>query len=80
VYPKNPITQKGMIKDLLNFNANKINYLIEQGYEDASRCIGDVVRVLKQQAASSAAITQRNAVLQVLDEDGFSLSLFKSTY
>jgi NTE family protein len=80
VRPKNPITQEGMLKDLLNFKADKINYWIEQGYEDASRCIGDVARVLKQQAASRAAITQRNAVLQALDDDGFSLSLFKSTY
>lgn len=80
VRPKNPITQEGMLKDVLNFKADKIHYWIEQGYEDASRCIGDVARVLKQQAASSAAITQRNAVLQALDEDGFSLSLFKSTY
>ncbi|MDP3837521.1 MAG: patatin-like phospholipase family protein [Methylococcales bacterium] len=80
VRPKNPITQEGMLKDVLNFKADKIHYWIEQGYEDASRCIGDVARVLKQQAASSAAITQRNAVLQALDDDGFSLSLFKSTY
>lgn len=73
VRPKNPITQEGMIKDLLNFKADKINYWIEQGYEDASRCIGNVARVLKQQAESISAIEKRNAVLQALDDDSFLL-------
>ena len=76
VRPKNPITQESMIKDLLNFKSDKINYWIDQGYEDASRCMGDVAWVLKQQAASTAAITQRNVTLQALDDDGFSLTLF----
>jgi NTE family protein len=73
VRPKNPITQDGMIKDLLNFKADKINYWIEQGYEDASRCIGDVARVMKQQSESISAIEKRDAVLQTLDDDSFLL-------
>ncbi|MCX7091991.1 MAG: patatin-like phospholipase family protein [Methylobacter sp.] len=77
VRPKKPITQESMLKDLLNFQADKINQWIEQGYEDASRCIGDVARVLKQQAESTGAIEKRNTVLQELDDDIFSLSSFK---
>ena len=73
VRPKNPITQEGMIKDLLNFKADKINYWIEQGYEDASRCMGDVARVLKQRVESNSAIEKRNIVLQALDDDLFLL-------
>ena len=73
VRPKKPITQESMLKDLLNFKADKINHWIEQGYEDASRCIGNVARVLKQQAESISVIEKRNAVLQALDDDSFLL-------
>lgn len=76
VRPKQPITKESMIKDLLGFKADKINQWIEQGYEDAQRCIGNVAQVLAQQDQSKLAITQRNALLSALDDDGFSLSLF----
>jgi NTE family protein len=77
VRPKNPIAQESMIRDLLNFKADKIDYWIAQGYEDAHRCIGGVARVLKQQTESRLAIEKRDAVIQALDDDSFSLSLFK---
>jgi NTE family protein len=77
VRPKKPIAQESMVKDLLNFKADKINYWIEQGYEDAQRCIGDVRRVITQQEQSKSSIEKRNTVLQALDDDLFSLSLFK---
>jgi NTE family protein len=73
VRPKNPITQDGMIKDLLNFKADKINYWIEQGYEDANHCIGNVARLLKQQTESNSAIAKRHVMLQALDDDSFLL-------
>jgi NTE family protein len=73
VRPKQPITKESMIKDLLAFKADKINQWIEQGYEDAQRCIGNVAQVLAQQAQSKSAIAQRNALLSALDDDGFSL-------
>jgi NTE family protein len=78
VRPKKPIAQESMIKDLLNFKADKINQWIAQGYDDAHRCIGNVARVLKQQTESRLAIEKRNAVLQALDDDSFSLSLLGS--
>jgi NTE family protein len=77
VRPKKRIAQEPMIRDLLNFKADKINQWIAQGYEDTHRCIGDVVQVLKQQTESRLAIEKRNAVLRVLDDDSFSLSSFK---
>lgn len=73
VRPKQAITKESMMKDLLGFKADKINQWIEQGYEDAQRCIGDVARVLQQQTESRLAIEKRNAALQALDDDGFSL-------
>jgi hypothetical protein len=36
VRPKKPITQESMIRDLLNFKADKINQWVAQGYDDAT--------------------------------------------
>ena len=77
IRPKNPIAQEGMIKDLLNFKADKIDYWIAQGYEDAHRCIGDVARVLKQQTESRLAIEKRDVILQALDDDFFTIAYIK---
>ena len=76
IRPKKPITQESMLKDLLNFKADKINRWIDQGYEDASRCIGDVAFLINQQKESQLAINKRNTVLQALDDDNFSLFAF----
>ncbi len=76
VRPKQPIAKEAMIKDLLGFKASKINQWIDQGYDDAKRCIGNVKRVLDQQIESKSAIEKRQVALQELDNDGFSLSLF----
>lgn len=76
VRPKQPIAKESMIKDLLGFKAEKIKQWIEQGYDDAKRCIGDVQRVLEQQAESKLTIEKRNVSLNNLDNDGFSLKSF----
>ena len=73
VRPKQPIAQESVIKDLLGFKADKINYWIKQGYDDARRCVGDVRQVLEQQAESKLAIEKRNLALSELDDDRFSL-------
>jgi NTE family protein len=76
VRPKQLIAKESMIKDLLGFKADKIIQWIDQGYDDAKRCIGDVRRVLVQQAESKIVIERRRVALQELDNDGFSLSQF----
>jgi NTE family protein len=68
IRPRKPITQESMLQDLLNFKADKINYWIEQGYEDASRCLNDVFNVLKLQAASQAAQAVRDSAIAQLDD------------
>ncbi len=62
---------------MLNFKADKIDYWIAQGYEDAHRCIGDVARVLKQQTESRLAIEKRDVILQALDDDFFTIAYIK---
>lgn len=71
VRPKQPIAKEGMAKDLLGFKSDKINQWIEQGYEDAARCIGNVAKALQLQAAHQAAIEKRNQASVKLDDDFF---------
>jgi len=72
VRPKTPITQESMVQDMLNFKADKINRWIEQGYDDASRCIGNVSFVIRQQAEAKTAQSLRDAAVASLD-DGFHI-------
>lgn len=76
IRPEKPITKETMIKDLLGFKADKINQWIEQGYIDAKRCIGNINRIIEQQAQSKDIIDKRDSAINALDNDGFSLSLF----
>ena len=69
VRPKQPITKETMIKDLLGFKADKINQWIEQGYEDAQRCIGNIAQVLALQSSQQAVIQKRNQTIADLDDD-----------
>ena len=69
IRPKIPISKESQVKDLLNFKASKINELIEQGYEDAKRCIGDVKVAVDLQAKSQQAISRRDDALAILDDD-----------
>ncbi len=71
VRPKQPIAKERMDKDLLGFKADKINQWIEQGYEDASRCIGNVSKALQLQTAHQAAIENRNQAVANLEDDFF---------
>lgn len=71
VRPKQPIAKETMVKDLLGFKADKINQWIEQGYEDANRCIGNVSKALQLQATHQIITKKRNHALTNLEEDFF---------
>ena len=47
VRPENPLYEEGKISSLMNFSVEKIDYLIERGYEDAKRCIGNVLKSIR---------------------------------
>jgi len=70
VRPKVPISKESNGKDLLSFKASKINEWIEQGYDDAKRCISHVNEALELQKISQDAISKRRAAIAKLD-DGF---------
>jgi len=71
VRPKQSIAKETMVKDLLGFKADKINQWIEQGYEDANRCIGNVAKALQLQAKQKNVEVQCNQALANLDDDFF---------
>ncbi|SET45688.1 NTE family protein [Natronincola peptidivorans] len=47
IRPKHSLHPNGKIKSLMDFNHERISTLIEQGYEDAKRCIGEVKNALE---------------------------------
>jgi NTE family protein len=69
IRPKVPITKESQFKDLLSFKASKINEWIDQGYDDAKRCIGQVKDVIDLQKTSQDAILKRNVGIEELDDD-----------
>ncbi len=71
VRPKKMITKESMMKDLLGFKADKINSWIEQGYEDAHRCIGDVSKVLQLQETHINTRLNRDDMINQLNNDDF---------
>ena len=56
--------------DMFNFSDDVLSW-IEQGHEDAMRCVGDVNRTLDLVHKSSEARAQRDRAFNALDEDGF---------
>jgi NTE family protein len=69
VRPKQPIKKENMIKDLLGFKVDKINQWMEQGYEDAKRCIGDVSKVLQLQVTHKSVVENRNRAITNLNSN-----------
>ncbi len=69
VRPKTPIAKESLVKDLLGFKADKINQWIEQGYDDAKRCIGNVQKVLQLQETHQLARQNRDNAIQKLNDD-----------
>ena len=60
----------GETRDMFNFSED-IRSWIEQGYEDAMRCVGDVKRSLGLVDAGHQAREHRRRAVDALDDDGF---------
>jgi len=60
----------GETLDMFNFSED-IRSWIEQGYEDAMRCVGEVKRSLDLVGTAEQAREQRRKVVDALDNDGF---------
>lgn len=74
--PKKRINKDGILTDLLDFSADSINRLVNQGYEDAYRCIGNIDKALKQQYESEIIKKEMSHFLNKLDNDEFSMDDF----
>ena len=61
----------GETRDMFNFSED-IQSWIEQGYEDAMRCVGEVKRALDFTETGRQAREQRTQAVDALDNDGFS--------
>ena len=63
----------GERRDMFNFSED-IRSWIEQGYEDAMRCVGEVKRSLDLVSAARQAREKRRQAVDDLDNDGFQLN------
>lgn len=71
VRPAEDLYAEGKLSSLMNFDENKINYLIERGYEDAYRCIGNVLKAIKlQEYTETTRIEMRESLIR-LQNDSF---------
>lgn len=72
IRPKHFISQSSI--DMLNFKPERIEQWMEQGYEDAKRCIGDVFDTLKVCAIHRQAQHKLRAAIDQLENDNFLIT------
>jgi len=60
-------------RDLINFNANSIRSWIEQGYEDAERCLKKVKDPIILRRIAQNARERKRQVLKKLDMEDFKI-------
>jgi len=71
VRPQKPLYSEGEMKSLMNFNQEKVSYLIQRGYEDAKRCVGNVLHWIDKIYNSEQAEASMKESLNRLDSDDF---------
>lgn len=67
------IARQGGVSDLLGFSQENIRAWKEQGYQDARRILGEVIKLLTMNHESHRVRTQLQRTLTALDEDGFHI-------
>ena len=77
VRPEKDIHPEGQIKSLLHFEPDRIGQWIEQGYEDAQRCIGNCITALKTRSLGYQARKERDDSIARLNTDNFKSSINK---
>lgn len=69
IRPINNISRPGIVPNILQFRPEHIDYWVDQGYEDAIRCVGRVMRATQSRNAlrsSENALTKSTASHEVL--------------
>lgn len=72
VRPKESLNRQGW-KDLINFNANSIKSWIDQGYEDAERCLKQVSEPIILRRIAQETQEEKRRALERLDNDDFQI-------
>jgi NTE family protein len=72
IRPKESMNREGW-KDLINFNANSIKFWIEQGYEDAERCLKKVSDAIIPCRIARKTQEEKRRALERLDNDDFQI-------
>lgn len=72
VRPDKNLYPEGKLSSLINFNEDKINYLIKLGYDDASRCIGNVTDALTIQKYANNIRCEMSESIKRLSDDSLN--------
>ncbi|MEA5554404.1 patatin-like phospholipase family protein [Anabaena cylindrica UHCC 0172] len=72
IRPKESMNRQGW-KDLINFNGNSIKSWIDQGYEDAERCLKKVGDHIIFHCVAQETQEEKRRVLERLDNDNFQI-------
>ncbi|MEL6400788.1 MAG: patatin-like phospholipase family protein [Cyanobacteria bacterium J06626_4] len=72
IRPKKDMQREGW-KDLISFNSSSIQYWIEQGYEDAQRCLGRVGDYIALRHLAGESQREKKRALNALNMDGFEI-------
>lgn len=75
VRPQQSIHPEGGLESLVNFNPARLESWMQQGYQDAARCVGNVFDTIDLLSKAERAAAARDATIQCLEEDGFEDAL-----
>ncbi|WP_135550890.1 patatin-like phospholipase family protein [Paenibacillus cymbidii] len=75
VRPQHSLHPNGFLSSMFNFRRERIQELIEQGYEDAKRCIGDALTAVRLVHRGRTVAEERDNALARMEGDGFAKTM-----
>ncbi|GBC59213.1 phospholipase [Desulfonema ishimotonii] len=75
IRPEKPIHPEGSVKSLMDFSSERTDKWIEQGYEDAARCLGNVISALRLAHMAEIAEKELDTIVSGLMSDDFDEKL-----
>jgi NTE family protein len=70
VRPQSDIHPEGGLQSLMNFNPDRLEAWMEQGYKDARRCVGNAVTALALPRYGRRTASDRDEAIAQLESDG----------
>jgi len=75
IRPEKSLHPDGLFSSLFDFRRDRISALIEQGYSDAERCVGNAARALQLVRERGKSAAERDESILRLNGDGFDSAM-----